>query len=398
MIQRKAFKYRLKAKPKDELLMRQFAGCCRFVWNKALALQKERLDTGERTLGYYKLALLLPQWKIEHPFLKDAPSQALQQVLMNLDRAIKDAFDPKQPEKRFPAFKCKGRSRESFRYPQGFRIKGNRLFLPKLGWVGFHKSRAIQGAARNVTVSRKGNHWFASIQTELEVSAPAHPSSSLVGIDRGVKQLAVLSDGSFFASLSAFRRTEKKLAKEQRRLSRKTKFSKNWYKQKDRITRLHIKVADMRNDYLHKASTTISKSHAVVVLEDLKVKSMSASSKGTTENPGKRVRQKTGLNKAILDQGWGYFRQMLEYKQAERGGWVLYVNPAYTSQTCSSCGHTHPDNRQSQSAFHCLACGFTTNADLNAAINISRAGHAHLACQANGAVMPSATGTSRLAA
>jgi putative transposase len=154
----------------------------------------------------------------------------------------------------------------------------------------------------------------------------------------------------------------------------------------------------MRSDYLHKLSTTISKSHAVVVLEDLKAKDMSASAQGTKEKPGRNVKQKAGLNKAILDQGWGNFRLYLEYKQAQRGGWVFYINPANTSQTCSGCSHIHPGNRRSQSDFVCLSCGLEINADLNAAINISRAGHARLACQASGAAMPSATGTSRLAA
>jgi putative transposase len=398
MIQRKAFKYRLNTRTSDELLMKQFAGCCRFVWNKALALQKERLDAGERTLGYNKLAILLPAWKTDHPFLNEAPSQALQQVLMNLDRAVKDAFDPKQPDKHFPTFKKKFVSRDSFRYPQGFRIEGPRAFLPKLGWINFRRSRPVEGTPRNITVSRKGAHWFVSIQTEAEVSEPVHPSGSLVGIDRGVTRFATLSDGTFHDPLHAFRKMELKLAREQRKLARKTKRSNNWQKQKERITRLHIRVADMRNDYLHKLSTTISKSHAVVVLEDLKVKDMSASSRGTSVAPGRSVKQKVKLNKSILDQGWGNFRLYLEYKQTHRGGWVTYVNPAYTSQTCSGCGHIHPGNRRSQSDFVCLSCGLETNADLNAAINISRAGHARLACQANGASMPSAPGTSRMAA
>ncbi len=147
----------------------------------------------------------------------------------------------------------------------------------------------------------------------------------------------------------------------------------------------------MRNDYLHKLSSNISKNHAVVVLEDLKVKNMSASASGTLETPGRKVKQKAGLNKAILDQGWGNFRIHLEYKQARLGGWVLYVNPAYTSQACSGCGHVHSGNRKSQSEFVCQACGLAMNADLNAAINIARAGHAQLACQATGEVMPAAT-------
>lgn len=119
----------------------------------------------------------LPAWKKEYPFLAEAPSQVLQQTLMNLDRAIRDTFDKNQPEKRFPVFKKKGISRDSFRYPQGFRIEGNRVFLPKIGWVSFRKSREIIGTPRNITISRNGKHWFASIQTEAEVAEPIHPSS-----------------------------------------------------------------------------------------------------------------------------------------------------------------------------------------------------------------------------
>ena len=397
MIIRKAFKYRLKTKLEQEPLLRQLAGSCRFVWNKALALQKDRLDQGERCLSYAQMTALLPEWKTEFPFLKEVHSQPLQQTLKNLDRALKDAFDKTNP-KRFPVFKKKCVRSDSFRYPQGFKLDGNKVFLPKIGWFGFFKSRPVEGTLRNVTVSRKGKHWFVSIQTEGEVTEPVHPSNSAVGGDRGVKRFLSLSDGTFYEPLNAFRKLEQQLAKEQRKLSRRTRKSRNWYKQKAKITKLHIKIADARNDYLHKVSNAVSKNHAVVILEDLKVKNMTASAKGTLVAPGRMVKQKAGLNRAILDQGWGEFARQLEYKQSWQGGWVLYVNPAHTSQTCSACGHISPDNRKSQELFVCEECGHTANADENAAINIERAGHAQLACQANGAVMPSATGTSRIAA
>lgn len=397
MILRQAFKYRLKAKFSHQSLMKQYAGCCRYLWNKCLILQKEKLDAGEYIYSYHDLAMMLPAWKKEFPFLGEAPSQPLQQTLKNLDRALKDAFNKKSP-KAFPVFKKKYISQDSFRYPQGFKIEGKNIFLPKIGWVGFRKSRQILGVPKNVTVSRKGNHWYVSIQTEREVAETKHPSSSIIGGDRGIAKFLTLSDGTSYEALNAFRKMETKLRKEQQKLSKKTKKSKNWSKQKSKISRLHIKIADMRNDYLHKISNAISKSHAAVVLEDLKVKNMSASAAGTKEEPGKLVKQKSGLNKAILDQGWGNFRQYLEYKQARRGGLVLYVNPAYTSQTCSGCGHKHPENRKSQAEFVCQACGLTMNADHNAALNILRAGHARLACQASGETVPPATGTLKQAA
>ena len=397
MILRKSYIYQLKTKPEHEALLPQFVGSCRFLWNKALALQKERLDAKQGILRYNSLAMLLPVWKDEHAFLKDAPSQALQQVLKNLDRALLDAFDPKST-KQFPTFKKKFVSRDSLRYPQGFKIEAQRIFLPKLGWVAYRNSRPIEGTPKNVTVARNGRHWQVSIQTEREVAEPIHPSTSTVGIDRGVAVFAALSDGTMYQPLDAFRNLEAKLAKEQRKLSRKVKKSRNWQKQKRKVGDIHRRIANARKDYLQKVSTEISKNHAVTVMELLKVQNMTASAKGTADKPGRNVKQKAGLNKAILDQGWGTLRLLLEQKQAERGGKVIYINPAYTSQTCSCCGHVHPGNRQSQSQFHCQSCGLTMNADLNAACNIKGAGQALLACQANGAAMPSAAGTSKLAA
>ena len=389
MILRKAYKYRLKTNADLESLLKQFAGSCRFVWNHALNLQKARLEANEGILSAFQVAMQLPDWKKEYPFLAAVPSQALQQVLINQGRAFTDAFDQANP-KQFPTYKKKFIARDSFRYPQGFNFDGRRIFLPKLGWVGMYYSRPLVGTPRNVTISRRGKHWYASIQTEQDVAAPVHPTTSLVGIDRGVANFAVLSDGTSCEPQNAFRKLSAKLAKEQRKLARKVKKSRNWQKQKRKITDLHLKIANQRQDYVQKLSTTLSNSHAVIVLESLQVKNMTASAKGMVDQPGTKVRQKAGLNKAILDQGWGQFRVLLEQKQAERGGWVLYVSPAYTSQKCSGCGHVHPGNRRSQSEFICLACGLALHADLNAAINIARAGHAQLACQANGAVMPSA--------
>lgn len=178
-------------------------------------------------------------------------------------------------------------------------------------------------------------------------------------------------------------------------MSCKVKFSNNWKKAKARITKLHQRVAHTRNDFLHKTSNAISKNHAMVVIEDLKVTNMSKPASGTIETPGRSVKAKSGLNKSILDQGWGEFRRQLEYKQAWLGGEVLAVNPRNTSRTCPACEHVCAENRKTQSQFECVECGYTEHADLNAAINILRAGHARLACEVNGAVMPSATGTRR---
>ncbi len=382
MIIRKAFKFRLEPNQVIVEAMAQVAGSARFVWNKALALQKERLDQGLNVLSYVEIAAQLTKWRNAEDtgFLARTSSTSQQQKLKDLDRAIKDAFNKSSPKK-FPVFKKKADGADSFRIvaPQ-FKTKGSKIFLPKIGWVCFRKSREIVGTFRNATVTQQGDHWFVSIQTEQEVAEPVHPSTAMVGIDVGVARFATLSDGQVIEPLNSFKKLEKKLAKAQRRLAKKKKFSSNWKKQKKKINKIYTAIANARNDFLHKTSTRIANENQVVVIEDLKVANMSRSAKGTKVEPGRNVAAKSGLNKSILDQGWGNFRLILDYKLAWLGGMLIPVNPRNTSRTCGQCGHVAADNRQSQAVFKCVRCGHAANADLNAAVNILAAGQAVLAC------------------
>jgi len=382
MIIQKAFKFQLKTQALQEVKLMRFAGSCRKVWNLALALQKKRLDNKQYCLNYNKLAAALKAWKADPQFfyLKETHSQCLQQTLMNLDRALKEAFDKKNP-KRFPQIKKRGKH-DSFRYPQGFKIdeKRNQIYLPKLGWFGYRNSRALEGIAKNITVSRFHGKWTVSIQTEQEMAEVRHPATTMVGIDLGVANFASLSNAKVYPAMNYMRHYAAKLAHAQRALSRKKKHSKNWHKQRKKVSRIHLKITHLRQDFLHKTSTEISKNHAMIVLEDLKVSNMSRSAKGTKAVPGKKVRVKSGLNKAILDQGWSEFRRQLEYKQEWRGGEVLVVPAKNTSRCCSVCGNTSKENRRTRDRFCCLACGYQAEADFNAAKNILAAGHAVLAC------------------
>lgn len=377
-----AFKYELMPSGDQQRDMRRFAGSCRFVFNKALALQKERFDRGEKKLGYAGLCKLLTEWRnsVETPWLSDAPIHPLQQTLKDLERAYTNFFAKRAD---FPRFKKKGQS-DSFRYPDPKQIKldqgNNRLFLPKLGWLRVRFSREVLGAVRNVTVSQSGGKWLVSIQTEREVETPVHPSSSIVGVDMGVANFAALSTGEIIPPVDALKRHAQRLARYQRAMSRKQKFSRNWAKAKARVQKLHTRIGNIRRDHLHKLSTMLSKNHAAIVIEDLRVRNMSRSASGTVEQPGKNVRAKAGLNRSILDQGWFEFRRQLEYKQAWRGGMVMAVDPRNTSRTCPVCGHVAKENRPTRSCFKCVACGYTADADVNAARNILAAGHAVMAC------------------
>ncbi|WP_445003173.1 RNA-guided endonuclease InsQ/TnpB family protein [Halomonas mongoliensis] len=391
-----AFKFELIPNGEQVRKMRQFAGMVRFVFNRGLALQKARFDAGEKKLGYAALCKELTGWRrsVETPWLKDAPIHPLQQSLKDLDRAYANFFAKRAD---FPRFKKKG-VRDSFRYPDPKQIKldqGNRrLFLPKLGWLRFRKSRDVLGTVKNVTVSQSGERWFVSIQTEREVAVPA-PTGGAVGIDMGVARFATLSDGRHLAPLNSFKKHQVALRKAQQAMSRKTKFSNNWKKAKARVQKVQARIANARRDTLHKASATISQHHALVVLEDLQVGNMSRSARGSVEQPGRNVRQKSGLNRSILDQGWYEFRRQLDYKLAWRGAHLIVVPPRNTSRTCPECGHVAAENRPSQARFACIECGFTANADHVAAINVLRAGHARLACEVSGAVRPPAAGTRR---
>ncbi|EMX0616946.1 transposase [Escherichia coli] len=375
-----AFKFQLRPGGQQECEMRRFAGACRFVFNRALALQNENHEAGNKYIPYGKMASWLVEWKnaTETQWLKDSLSQPLQQSLKDLERAYKNFFRKRAA---FPRFKKRGQN-DAFRYPQGVKLdqENSRIFLPKLGWMRYRNSRQVTGVVKNVTVSQSCGKWYISIQTESEVSTPDHPSASMVGLDAGVAKLATLSDGTVFEPVNSFQKNQKTLARLQRQLSRKVKFSNNWQKQKRKIQRLHSCIANIRRDYLHKVTTTVSKNHAMIVIEDLKVSNMSKSAAGTVSQPGRNVRAKSGLNRSILDQGWYEMRRQLEYKQLWRGGQVLAVPPAYTSQRCACCGHTAKENRLSQSKFRCQACGYTANADVNGARNILAAGHAVLAC------------------
>lgn len=375
-----AFKFQLRPGGQQEREMRRFAGACRFVFNRALARQNENHEAGNKYIPYGKMASWLVEWKnaTETQWLKDAQSQPLQQSLKDLERAYKNFFRKRAA---FPRFKKRGQN-DAFRYPQGVKLdqENSRIFLPKLGWMRYRNSRQVTGVVKNVTVSQSCGKWYISIQTESEVSTPVHPSASMVGLDAGVAKLATLSDGTVFEPVNSFQKNQKTLARLQRQLSRKVKFSNNWQKQKRKIQRLHSCIANIRRDYLHKVTTTVSKNHAMIVIEDLKVSNMSKSAAGTVSQPGRNVRAKSGLNRSILDQGWYEMRRQLEYKQLWRGGQVLAVPPAYTSQRCACCGHTAKENRLSQSQFRCQVCGYTANADVNGARNILAAGHAVLAC------------------
>ncbi|ANB71507.1 cytosine methyltransferase [Paraburkholderia phytofirmans OLGA172] len=376
-----AFKFELMPTGEQARKMRQFAGARRFVYNKALALQQENREAGGKFIGYVGMAKRLTEWRNgpDTPWLKDAPVHTQQHALKDLDRAFVNFFEKRAD---YPCFKRKGMG-DSFRYPDPKQMKldreNGRISLPKLAYIRYRNSRMVLGEVRSATVSHRAGKWYVSILTRREVEQPV-PHGPVVGIDVGVARFATLSDGTFIAPLASFKKHEQRLAKYQRRMARKVKGSSNWKKAKARVQRVHARIANARSDFLHKASNEISKSHAMIAVEDLQVRNMSKSASGTADAPGRNIRAKSGLNKSILDQGWFEFRRQLEYKTAWRGGFFVAVPPQNTSRTCPSCGHISADNRRTQALFACVRCSHEANADHVGAINVLERGQRLLAC------------------
>ncbi len=194
----------------------------------------------------------------------------------------------------------------------------------------------------------------------------------------GIANALALSNGAMIKAPARFEKLDRQRRKAQRILARRQRGSRNDARQRRRVAALAAKAGRIRKDFLHRISTSIARHYGAVVLEDLKIRNMTASAKGTVEEPGRMVRQKAGLNRSILEQGWAMFATLLDYKLTERGGYLATVNPAYTAQTRSACGAIDTRSRKNQAVFSCLTCGFDIHADTNAAINILRRWNAPL--------------------
>jgi len=363
MLIRQAFRFRLREHPAQAREYTRTAGCCRFVWNKALALRQRYYRLFDKHLSYNKLANRLPRWKRRHPFLTEAPSQALQQTLKDLDTAWSRFF--KEPQ-RVGRPRFKGReSRAAFRLPQSVELDtvNARVRLAKLGWVRLRLSRAVLGQIKNATVSCEQGQWFVSLQTEREVDIAPRVGAA-VGVDAGAARSATATDGQILALELRLAKQTARLRYLQRCVSRKQKGSRRRQRAKHRLSTVHARLGRIRNDAVHKFSRSLTNAHAVVCLENLQVAAMTAASSS----------RKARLNARILAAGWGALRQQAEYKAVWSGGAVVAVNPAYTSQCCNACGHTERANRTSQAVFRCVACGYTAHADENAALNIRERG------------------------
>ena len=377
----KAYRFRLEPTEAQRDTLAQIAGSCRYIYNLFLHLQKERYqlrkelnDKSIKFLSYAEMSAMLPALRQEPDklWLNDSAHMNLQQSLMDLTKAMKGWLTGKTG---FPRFKKKG-VRDSFRVSEFSnspmdQTKGTiRIF--KLGTLKMRQHRLVDGELRSATISRDGKHWYISLLTLQPDNLQPHPSSSSIGIDLGVVHFATLSTGEHIDLPKTLDKLIHRVTVLQKQLSHKQKGSKNRQKARERLSVAFYRLRQARHDFLHQTSSRIAKNHSVVAMEDLRVKDMTRSAKGTVEEPGKNVAAKRGLNRSIAKQAWSTFRRYLSYKLDNLNGELRLVDPRHTSQTCSSCFTIERKSRKSQSRYKCVHCGYIANADHNAAMNILR--------------------------
>lgn len=346
----------------------------RYVWNMCVEQQGMYVHgTGRKPPTDTERSRQLTAARTENGWLAAGSVTVQQQALRDFAQAMRNFFGGTH---RRPTWRRKGQH-------EGFRIVGGqaqrverinrkwaRVLVPKVGWVKFRLGGLPMPDAKSyrVTMDPSGRWHVAFAQVPEALEGPG--TGEIVGVDRGVAKAIVLSDGV----VHHYERPDldRAVKRQQRRLARCKRGSNRRKRVKARLARLQAKRADARRDFVEKASTDIAVKYDLIRLEALNVRGMTRSAKGTVEEPGTNVRQKAGLNRAILDKGWAVFAARLQHKAKGR---VEFVPAAYTSQRCSACGHVAAENRESQAGFLCVACGHTENADVNAAKNIA-AGHA----------------------
>ena len=376
MIQR-GYRYKLHPTDAQTELFNQFAGVCRLIYNLALEQRRDHWRTFKRQTGNNisapSQARELTKLRAEYDWIAAVSQTCQQQALRDLGQAYQNWF---KGIARYPSPRKKGRN-DSFRC-QGREVqvrklnaKWSEVRLPKIGWVRFRDTRPLRGKVNNATISLTPNGWHISFVLAIEHEIPTNITLA-VGVDRGVANTLALSTGELLSVPTSLGALERRQRRAQRVLSRRKRGSQRYAKARRRLASLSARRARIRMDWHHKVSLDLSKRFGTVVLEDLNTKGMTASAKGTVADHGRMVRQKSGLNRSILNQGWHIFETLLKYKLEERGGELVKVPARHTSQTCSECVAVDSRSRKNQASFVCTSCGHFENADINAAKVILR--------------------------
>ena len=384
-------RYRLLPTPAQEAVLRDHCAHARYIWNLAVEQHAHWRPGRISAPGYLAQCRQLTQARAEYAWLAAGSQMVQQQALRDFAHARTAFLDPRNPARR-PTWRKAGRD-------EGFRIVGKRgqqwdvrrlsrqvgeVRIPKAGWVRFRWSRPLPPGVKSyrATLDRSGR-WHVAFAAIPE-PVPAPGNGQVAGIDRGVTVSVALSTGEMLSVPGLTPARQRRVRRLQRKLARAKRGSARRARVKLAIAKLKSRQADLRKDWAEKTTTDLARRFDLIRVENLNIRGMTRSAKGTTAKPGRNVAQKAGLNRGILASGWGLLVRRLQDKAPGR---VEKVSPAYTSQRCSACGHVAAESRKSQALFACVACNFACNADVNAARNIA-AGHAVTARGGDGAARP----------
>ena len=365
----KAIKVKIYPRKWQKELIEKHFGCCRFSYNYGLERKIKTYTETKKSVSFYAIQKEIPTLYSEKPWLKEINSQSLQQSLKDLDSAFSHFF---KKNNSFPKFKSKYNEKQSFRIPQHFEISKDKksIKVPKLKWITFRDKFNIPKDIefRNITISREGNEYFASICYDEKIEKPQLKpiqENKTIGIDLGVKTLATLSDGTKIDNPKHFKKYQDKLALEQQKLSKKTNRETNSYKkQKEKVRKVYKKVRNTRKDFLHKLTTNLTKNQSWTsfVMEDLAVKQ-------TLQDNSKP------MSRLIGDAGWRMFRSLMEYKCIDKGkNFIAIGRYDPSSKTCSVCGNVYQELGRDEYEWICSSCNSKHDRDINAAKNIKNFG------------------------
>ena len=354
----KTYKFKLSPTKSQKVIFESWKNTSRFLYNLALSERIMVYEMRKKSVSKYDQYNQLPLLKQEYPFIKEMYSDVTQEVLDRVDKSYQNFFRGSG----FPKFAKKG-FYNSFTFKRSFKVNEKTIKIPKIGEVKYFNSREIIGTTKTATIIKEDSGWFICITSEYETPFETIEvdNQNPIAFDMGGIRFLALSNNTFIDSPEFYKPFEKELRLLQRKLTRQKKGSKSREETKLKIRKINKKISNTRLDFLHKTSTNLSNEFSSLYMEDLNLQKMQAN--GFSK-----------VNKMMSDKSFGNFKLLLQYKFKERGKHLGLVNPAYTSQTCNSCGKTDKKSRISQSEFVCTSCSVISNSDLNAAKNICSKG------------------------